>query len=108
MNSISLKYGYQFNLLRQLAITPQLGYNYNFLTANAAVSGNTTYGNGASSSAFTLGAKLQFVPMEHLSFFMTPEYMLALSKDKNFKTITNSSNFSGDGFTLHVGLLANF
>ena len=108
MNSISLKYGYQFNLLRQLAITPQAGFNYNFLTANAAVAGNTTYGNGASSSAFTLGAKLQFVPMEHLSFFLIPEYMFALSKDKNFKSITKSSNFSGDGFALHIGLLANF
>ena len=108
MNSIGLKYGYQFNLLRQLAITPQIGFAYNFLTANAAVAGNSTYGNGASSSALTIGAKIVLVPMQHLYFFVAPEYMFALSQDKNFKTITKSSNFSGDGFAAHLGILANF
>ena len=108
MNSISVKYGYQFNLMRQLAITPQIGYSYNFLSANAAASGNTTYGDGASSSAVTIGAKLILVPMQHLYFFVAPEYMFALSKDNNFKTITDSSNFSADGFAVHAGILVNF
>ena len=108
MNSIGLKYGYQFNPLRQLAITPQIGFAYNFLTANAAVAGSTTYGNGASSSALAVGAKIVLVPMQHLYFFVAPEYMFALSQDKNFKTITKSSNFSGDGFAVHLGILANF
>ena len=108
MNSIGVKYGYQVPLMRQLAITPQVGYYYNFLSANAAVSGNTIYGDGASSSAVSIGAKLVLVPMQHLYVFVAPEYMLALSKDNNFKTITDSSNFSGDGFAVHAGLLVNF
>jgi len=108
MNSVSVKYGYQFNLLRQLAITPQLGWSYNFLSANAAQSGNTTYGDGASSQAVTIGAKLVLVPMQHLYFFVAPEYMFALSKDNNFKMISNSSNVSGDSFAVHAGLLVNF
>ena len=108
MSSISMKYGYQFNLLRQLAITPQIGYSYNFLSANAAASGNTTYGDGASSSAVTIGAKLILVPMQHLYFFVAPEYMIALSKDNNFKTITDNSNVSADGFAVHAGILVNF
>ena len=108
MSSFSVKYGYQFPLMRQLAITPQVGYSYNFLSANAAESGNTTYGDGASSQAMTIGAKLVVVPMQHLYFFVAPEYMFALSKDNNFKMITNSSNFSGDGFAVHAGLLVNF
>ena len=56
----------------------------------------------------TIGAKLVVVPMQHLYFFVAPEYMFALSKDNNFKMITNSSNFSGDGFAVHAGLLVNF
>lgn len=108
MNSIGVKYGYQVPLMRQLAITPQVGYYYNFLSANAAVSGNTIYGDGASSSAVSIGAKLVLVPMQHLYVFVAPEYMVALSKDNNFKTITDSSNFSGDGFAVHAGLLVNF
>ncbi|MBO4802138.1 MAG: PEGA domain-containing protein [Bacteroidaceae bacterium] len=108
MNSIGVKYGYQFNLMRQLAITPQVGYAYNFLTANAAAAGNTIYGDGASSSAASLGAKIVLVPVQHLYFFVAPEYMFALNQDKNFKTITNSSNFSADGFAVNVGVLVNF
>ena len=108
MQSIGVKYGYQFPLMRQLAITPQVGYNYNFLTASAAEKGNTTYGDGASSHAFTIGGKVVLVPMQHLYAFIAPEYMVALSKDKNFKTITNHNNFSGSGFAVHIGLLANF
>ena len=108
MSSIGVKYGYQFPLMRQLAITPQLGYYYNSLSANAAQPGNTIYGDGASSSALSIGAKIVLVPLQHLYVFVAPEYMFALSKDNNFKTITDSSNFSGDGFAVHAGLLVNF
>ena len=108
MNSIGVKYGYQFPLMRQLAMTPQVGYYYNSLSADAAQSGNTTYGDGASAQALNLCAKLVLVPVQHLYVFVAPEYMFALSKQDNFKTITDSSNFSGDGFAVHAGLLVNF
>jgi hypothetical protein len=108
MQSIGVKYGYQFPLMRHLAITPRVGWNYNFLSANAAQTGNTIYGDGASSQALTIGAKLVLVPMQHLYVFAAPEYMFALSKDNNFKTITENSNVSGDGFAVHAGLLINF
>jgi hypothetical protein len=107
MSSIGVKYGYQFPLMRQLAITPQIGWSYNFLSANAAQTGNTTYGNGASSQALTVGAKLVLVPMQHLYLFLAPEYMVALSKDNNFKIITDN-NVNADGFAVHAGLLVNF
>ena len=108
MSSISIKYGYQFPLMRQLAITPQAGWSYNFLSANAVQSGNTIYGDRASSQALTIGAKLVIAPMQHLYFFVAPEYMFALSKDKHYETISNNSNVSGDGFAVHAGLLVNF
>lgn len=108
MSSIGVKYGYQFPLMRQLAITPQLGWYYNTLSANAAQAGNTIYGNGASSQAVSIGAKLVLVPMQHIYFFVAPEYMFALSKDKLFESITNNSNVGGDGFAVHAGLLVNF
>lgn len=108
MSCIGIKYGYQFPLMRQLAITPQVGWSYNFLSANAAQSGNTVYGDGASSQALTIGAKLVIAPMQHLYFFVAPEYMFALSKDKNYETISNNSNVSSDGFAVHAGLLVNF
>lgn len=108
MQSIGVKYGYQFPLMRHLAITPQVGWYYNFLSANAAKAGNTTYANGASGQALSIGAKIVLVPMQHLYLFVAPEYLFALSKDKNFEAITKNCNFSGDGFGVHAGLLVNF
>ena len=108
MQSIGVKYGYQFPLMRHLAITPQAGWYYNFLTANASQTGNTTYGDGASSQALSIGAKLVLVPMQHLYVFIAPEYMFALSKDNYFTTIDKAGVVSGDGFGVHAGLLVNF
>ena len=108
MQSIGVKYGYQFPLMRHLAITPQVGWYYNFLSANVAQAGNTTYGDGASSQALSVGAKIVLVPMQHLYVFVAPEYMFALSKDNYFTTIANSDVVSGDGFGVHAGLLVNF
>jgi hypothetical protein len=108
MQSIGVKYGYQFPLMRHLAITPQVGWYYNFLTANAAQPGYTTYGDGASSQVLSVGAKIVLVPMQHLYVFVAPEYMFALSKDNYFTSIANANIVSGDGFAVHAGLLVNF
>ena len=108
MQSIGVKYGYQFPLMRQLALTPQVGYSYNYLSAYEAVKGNTIYGNGAFSNAVTVGMKLVFVPVQHVCLYVAPEYMIAISKDKIFETIVNSSNVSASGFAVHAGVLVNF
>lgn len=108
MQTIGVKYGYQIPLMRQLAITPQLGFNYNYLSAKAVEKGNITYGDKTSSSALTLGAKLVVAPIQYLYFFIAPEYAFALSKDKLFTIISNNTNVASDGFAVHVGFLANF
>lgn len=108
MNSFSLKYGYQFPLMRQLAITPQVGYSFHSLLAHAAQKGNTIYGDGATSHSLTIGAKLIFVPMQHVCLFVAPEYMLGISKDDYFTKISNATNVSANGFAVHGGLLVNF
>lgn len=108
MNSFSLKYGYQFPLMRQLAITPQVGYSYHSLLAKEAQKGNTIYGDGATSQSLSVGAKLIFVPMQHVCLLVAPEYMLGISKDDYFTKISNSTNVSASGFAVHGGLLVNF
>lgn len=108
MQSVGVKYGYQFPLMRQLAITPQVGWQYNFLSANAAQTGYTTYGDGASSQALTVGAKIVLVPIQHLYVFVAPEYMVALTKDNYMTSIDNAGIVSSNGFAVHAGLLVNF
>ena len=108
LQTVGVKYGYQFPLLRRLALVPQVGYAYSFLSAHAVAAGNTTYGNGASSQTASLGLKFLFVPVQHVYLFAAPEYGVALAKDANFKTIGSSADFGADGFAVHAGLLLNF
>lgn len=108
MNSISLKYGYQISLERKFVITPQIGYNYNSLTAKASSTGSKTYGDGAKSESISIGARLSIIPVQHLYLFVTPEFSFKITQDNYFKAITESSNFKGDGFAVHAGLLVSF
>ena len=103
MHSIGVKYGYQIPLMRQLAITPQVGYYYNFL-----ISEGRATGDGTSAHSLSVGAKLLLVPMKHLYVFVAPEYMFGMSKSDIFKTITNATNVSIDGFAVHAGVLVSF
>lgn len=106
-HSFGLKYGYQFNLMRQLAITPQLGFTMDRLNAKVE-SGSGKYANGASACDIAIGVKLIFVPFQHCYIFAAPEYDVAVSKDDNYRRLTELSNVSAGGFMANVGLLVSF
>ncbi len=108
MNSISVKYGFQITLARQFGFTPQIGYIYNILTAQATENGNKIYGDKAKSEAISVGAKFTLVPVQHLNLFIAPEYSFKLSQDGYFKAIAECCNFKGEGFGIHAGLLISF
>lgn len=106
-NSFGLKYGYQFNLMRQLAITPQLGFSVDRLSASVT-SGNGLYADGASCNSITLGVKLLLVPFQHCYIFAAPEYDVPVNKDDNYKRLTEISDIKAGGFSATLGVLVNF
>lgn len=107
-HSFGIKYGYQFNLLRQLAITPQLGFTMDRLNASVENGTNRKYANGASACDLAIGFKLILVPFQHCYIFAAPEYDVAVSKDDNYKRLTEISNVSAGGFMANVGIMVNF
>lgn len=107
MNSLSVKYGYQFNLMRQLAITPQLGYSLDQLSGTVE-RGTNLYGDGAKAHCMTLGVKLLLVPVQHVYLFAAPEFGVALKKGPNYDTIAEVSNVQAGGFAATLGVLVNF
>ena len=106
-SSFGLKYGYQFNLMRQLAITPQVGFTVDRLTGSVD-NGNGLYADGASANNLTIGVKLLLVPFQHCYIFAAPEYDVAISKDDNFQRLTELSNVTAGGFVANIGILVNF
>lgn len=106
-NSLALKYGYQFNLLQTLAITPQVGYAYSAMACNVE-EGSATYADNASAQLATIGVKLLFVPLHHVYLFAAPQYALTLGKSDGFDMLSKNSDIKADGFSATLGLLLNF
>ena len=107
LNSIAIKYGYQFPLLTRMALVPQVGYSLNTLSGTVE-NGSQKYGDGAVVHCAILGLKWLFVPTQHVYLFVAPEYDLAISKDKDFDSVTQGADFSANTFAVSAGVLVNF
>lgn len=106
-NSFGVKYGYQIELMNRLAITPQVGYSIERLSATLDT-GTNVYGDKASASCVSLSTKLVYAPIQHFYLFFTPEFDIAVQKDDNFKRITDNSDISAGGFMMTIGAIFNF
>lgn len=107
MSSLELHYGYQIELMRNLAIAPQLGYQLNILNGTLE-EGTNDYADGTKSHNLTLGTKIILVPLRHLFVFAQPQYSIAMSSDPLFTESANSGGFNASHFSATIGLLANF
>ncbi len=106
-NSLSVRYGYQINLMRQLALTPQVGYSYETLQGSLA-DGAGRYAHGAAGGLLTAGIKLLVVPFQHFYVFVSPEYGVTLGESAYMNRTASVGDFSTGGFAVTGGLLLNF
>lgn len=106
-STFTVKAGYQFELTERLGITPQLGYEIERLSGTVK-NGTNKYGDGASANCISLGAKLLWAPIERVYAFVNPSLAIAVSKDDNFKNISDNSNISAGGFMISIGAIFNF
>ena len=106
-STLALKFGYQFELTERLGITPQLGFEMERLSGTVA-NGTNAYGDGATAYCASVGAKLVFAPIERVYAFVNPAFSVAVSKDDNFKKISDVSDIKAGGFMISLGAIFNF
>lgn len=106
-STFAAKLGYQIELTERLGIVPQLGFQTERLSGKVT-DGTNLYGDGASASCISVGAKLLFAPIERFYVFAAPELSIGVSKDDNFKRISDASNISAGGFMISIGAIFNF
>ena len=106
-STFAVKLGYQFILTERLGITPQVGYEIERLTGSVK-DGTNLYGDGASANCLSVGAKLMWAPIQRLYVFANPAFSIGMSKDDNFKKITDNSNIKAGGFMMSLGAIFNF
>ena len=102
LNTMQVKFGYQFPLNMRVGIIPQLGY----MTQSLKSSGQ--YGDGANCGSFTLGAKLLIAPVPHLCVLINPEFAIPNKKSDTYKSIIDVAGFAEGGFYAHAGVIVNF
>jgi hypothetical protein len=107
MSSMAAKYGYKINLMNKFAITPQLGFSIDKLSATIE-DGSVIYGDKATCTCITIGVKLLLVPFQHCYLFAAPELGIANKKGGDFERIAEATNVSAGGFTANFGVLINF
>ena len=106
-STFAVKLGYQIELTERLGITPQVGYEIEKLSGTVA-NGTILYGDGASASCISVGAKLLYAPVQRVYFFANPALSLGGSKDNNFDRISQASDISAGGFMMTIGAIFNF
>ena len=106
-NVISGRLGYQFEPISRISLVPQLGYSLLQLVGTQ-VEGDGKLGDGAKCSCFTVGAKIEFVPSEYISFFILPEYAAATKKEKAYELIADRLKFTAGGFYATAGMIIKF
>ena len=108
----SLTYGYEISVSDFFFITPMAGVSYLAYIGNeASSSSKSTNYKYANSLSATGGLRLAIGFGEQFRLCITPEYHVAVYKDKNCKLFSsNDDNMKNwnTGFNLNVGLLVYF
>lgn len=107
INSFGLKYGYQISIIKQLALTPMIGYSCNIITSSK-LSGSKSYADGAMANFATIGTKVLYAPIQHGFLFLLPEYDVCFKKDASYNAAAKKAGFDVGGFSVTAGLLVNF
>lgn len=106
-STLAARLGYQVELTERLGITPQIGYQIEKLSGKVT-DGTNKYGDGASANCLSIGAKLIYAPVQRFYLFAAPEYSIGMSKDDNFKRISDNSDIKAGGFLMTLGAIFNF
>ena len=107
VSTMSVKYGYQINVTRRIALTPQVGFSFSTLSSKL-VDGSQKFADGATCKFVPVGVKLLWVPVKHLYLFAAPEYGIAINKDESFKQIASETSITAGGFSALIGFTAYF
>ncbi len=106
-NVFAVKLGYQLMVTPRLGITPQVGIASLELVANS-LENNVKNGDKAKCDCFTIGARMELVPTQHVGIFIAPEYMVPMKKDAVYEYVSDKLNMTAGGFYASAGLFVKF
>ena len=111
-----LRAGYDLWATDIIAVTPQVGVAFTSVKGSrlSGINATTEVLNGATAISATIGARVMFAPSgrtKSFRLFLTPEFDMGLSKDKNFKALADYDSKIkswADGLNLNLGVVFYF
>lgn len=100
MDEIAVRVGYQLRFAERFGLTPQAGFMIQRLSAKE----KSYPGDGYTQSCATIGARCAFHPIQHVGFFVTPEYGIPVSKKGDIVEVYKHGGMTRGGFKASIGV----
>ena len=100
MDEMAVRAGYQLRFAERCGLTPQAGFMIQRLAANE----KDAPGNGYTQPCATVGARFTYYPVQHLGFFITPEYAIPVSTKGDIVELFKNGGLTRGGFRGSIGI----
>lgn len=100
LDEIAVKAGYQLRFAERFGLTPQAG----FMIQRLAAKSKTEPGNGFTQPCATAGVRFSFHPVQHVGFFITPEYAIPVSTKGDIVDVFQQGGMTRGGFRGAIGI----
>lgn len=100
VDEMSIRAGYQFSFAERFGVTPQAG----FLIQRLFAKDSRQPGNGFTQPCATIGVRLSYHPVQHVSVFLTPEYAIPVSSRGDIADVFKQGGLPRGGFKGSIGV----
>lgn len=100
MDEWAVRAGYQFRFAERFGLTPQVG----FMTQRLSAKDKKYPGNGYTQSSVTIGTRFSYHPIEHVGFFISPEYGIPANKKGSIVEVFKQGDMTRGGFKASIGV----
>lgn len=100
IDEMAVRAGYQLRFAERFGLTPQAGFMIQRLSAK-----DKRYpGNGFTQPCVTIGARFSYHPIQHVGFFITPEYGIPVSNKGDIADVFRQGGMTRGGIKCSIGV----
>ncbi len=100
LDEMAIRVGYQLRFAERFGLTPQAG----FMIQRLGGKEKNAAGNGYTQPCATVGARFTYHPVQHLGFFITPEYAIPISAKGDIVDLFKNAGLTRGGFRGSIGV----
>ena len=100
LDEMAVRAGYQLRFAERFGLTPQAG----FMIQRLAAKESKYPGNGFTQPCVTVGARFSYHPIQHVGFFITPEYGIPVSTKGDVVDVFKQGGMTRGGIKGSIGV----